>query len=678
MPDTFSFGSSREAVDVLGINDIPGLLPAPPSAPPAPLEQPAYQAVLHKGKAYLSTGTVIAPVGKFQAVELRGYLPKAVLATAVVWERLSSYERFKVLQRLAKEHGPQLAEALDEGTELVQAFLTACDRENLEPNLEKLQESWARGTLNLEALSDSLAKSLESLRANVRRQAVAATINSQVSLTDYPETFPAVNRQRKLIAVLGPTNSGKTYDAFHRLATAKSGVYLGPLRLLALEAYTRLNTEFGIKASLITGEERREVPGSQVTASTIEMLNTSREIEVAVIDEIQMLEDPDRGWAWTQAVVGVNADEVWLLGALSAEPAIRALAERLGLPLEVRTKERKNPLVVDRNALAPNPRAALQQAAEGDAFIVFSRRDALNLRDDLIQLGKSVACIYGALSPEVREREAQRFATGEAQVLVATDAIGLGLNLPLKRVIFTCVKKYDGIDRVELPTALLQQIAGRAGRYGLQQEEGIVCGLTQNEHRVVQKLMKERQKNLDTRGFQIGASSAYLAKIAQMTNESRLEILLTLFVRYADRGDGFFRPYVPQEQIERAAQLDALPGLSLELKHIFAQAPMASNHEVLDSTWRAWGRAASQGKKVRLQLKQHPASASLEEAETAVRILAGYRWFAYRLPEIFVDYEVAEAELEPWVGAVDAHLRSRRRQGAGGGKSGVPSWYWAS
>ena len=107
--------------------------------------------------------------------------------------------------------------------------------------------------------------------------------------------------------MLGPTNSGKTHDAFERLATAASGIYLGPLRLLALEAFTRLNDEFGVSASLITGEERRIVEGSRVTASTIEMLDPTREIDVAVIDEIQMLSDPDRGWAWTQAVVGANA-----------------------------------------------------------------------------------------------------------------------------------------------------------------------------------------------------------------------------------------------------------------------------------------------------------------------------------------------------------------------------------
>ena len=116
-------------------------------------------------------------------------------------------------------------------------------------------------------------------RAKQRHRDLAEQIGRSLKLSDYPDTFPARRRARKLIAVLGPTNSGKTHDAFERLAVASSGVYLGPLRLLALEAFTRLNEEFGVRASLLTGEERRIVEGSRVTASTIEMLDPVREVE---------------------------------------------------------------------------------------------------------------------------------------------------------------------------------------------------------------------------------------------------------------------------------------------------------------------------------------------------------------------------------------------------------------
>lgn len=671
MTDSTSIGADRSMFD------IPGLTSQVQVSPTKPLRDDPHrwQAVMHKGKALLTAASTVAPVGPFPELELRGYASNCVIATGAVWNYLTEYERVKVLQRVAKDQGAALLEKLAAAAQQLIEFLTTCDNEGLEPNLDKLSETWARGTLNVENLPESLNMSLEALRVNVRRRAMADQISSEVSLADYPDTFPAINRKRKLIAVLGPTNSGKTFDAFNRLAGSSAGVYLGPLRLLALEAYNRLNDEFGIKTTLITGEERREVPESVVTASTIEMLNTAAELDVAVVDEIQMLIDPERGWAWTQAVVGANAREVWVLGALSAEPAIRALAARLGLELEVHKKERKNALKVANQPLGANPAAALKNAQEGDAFIVFSRRDALNLRDDLLQQGKTVACIYGALSPEVREREAHRFSSGDAAVLVATDAVGLGLNLPIRRVVFTSVEKWDGQERQELTVPLLQQIGGRAGRFGHQDEDGIVCGLTIAEHRTVQRLMKERQEDLPEKGFMIGASTSYLEKISKMTGELRLEALLSMFVSHADRGDGFYKPHVPQEQLDRAAELDALQ-MDLALKHTFAQAPMASNHQVIDATWRTWAREAARGKRIKLVLKGSPHSALLEDAETAVRILAAYRWFAYRLPDLFVDYELADTEMEPWVNAVDEHLRSRRRQGTGGGKNGRPSWYW--
>lgn len=572
--------------------------------------------------------------------------------------------------------GAHLEAALEGAIGEIGRYLDACAAEGLEPHLRRLRDEWSSGELDLSKLAKSLAQSLADLRTRRRQRDLAEQIGRSLRLSDYPDTFAARQRPRQLIAVLGPTNSGKTHDAFERLATARAGVYLGPLRLLALEAFTRLNEEFGVSASLVTGEERRIVGGSRVTASTIEMLDPSAELEVAVIDEIQMLSDPDRGWAWTQAVVGANAAEVWLVGALSAEPAVVALAERLGLPLEIRRKQRKHPLVVGEE-LGNNPAGALRRARSGDAFIVFSRRDALNLRDDFLALGKSVACIYGALSPEVREREARRFAGGDADILVATDAIGMGLNLPIERVVFTAIQKYDGTTRDTLSPSLLQQIGGRAGRFGHQEEAGVVAGLTSAEHKVVAALMKAPQPPLETRGFQITAGSAYLEQIAQMAGDTRLEALLSLFRLHADCGDGFFVPHIPEEQLARAAQLDRMKNLPLQVKHVFSMAPMASQNDTIDGVWREWAYAVNQGRCIALDFLPRALNrASLEEAEITVRLLAAYRWFAYRLPERFTDLEAADACLAPWIAVVDGHLRSRHRQGVGGGRKGVPSWYW--
>lgn len=629
---------------------------------------------LQGNKVWLVAGRLVSTAAGIYP--LRGYLKASCLGSQSHWRNLTPEEQDVAERALLAEHMEAIEAALADAAAAITEFVDACAAEKLQPKFRKLRDEWSSGTLDLATIEPALRESLAEMRAHRRHRDLARQIGQTVKLSDYPDTFPARRRPRKLIAVLGPTNSGKTHDAFERLATAESGVYLGPLRLLALEAFTRLNEEFGVSASLITGEERRIVEGSRVTASTIEMLDPSLAVEVAVIDEIQMLSDPERGWAWTQAVVGANAGELWCLGAFSAERAIKALASRLGLPLEIRHKQRKHPLVVG-EALSPNPASALRKTRSGDALIVFSRRDALNLRDDLLRLGKSVACIYGALSPEVREREARRFANGDAAILVATDAIGMGLNLPIERVVFTAVQKYDGVARGELPMPLLQQIAGRAGRFGHQDEEGIAAGLTPDEHRVVARLMGMKQPSIPARGFQITAGTAYLEQIAEMSGDGRLEALLSLFLLHADAGDGFFSPHVPEEQLARAATLDRLKGMPLAMKHVFSMAPLSMRDEDMDAAWRDWAHAANKGKPVKLDfLPESPERASLAEAETTVRLLAAYRWFGYRLPDLFVDYDHAEHRLAPWIAAVDGHLRSKYRQGVGGGRGGLPSWYW--
>lgn len=609
---------------------------------------------------------------------LCGYNDATRLGDSAGFNRLTHKHRTQRLHEASGKLLPALHVSLMAAANKLAAFLATAHREGLLDLVHAIKGKLEAG-IHLDELPAILANSLSSLRAEKDRQAMGQAIRQAVRLQDYPESFLARVRRRKIIAVLGPTNSGKTYDAFKRLAVAKDGVYLGPLRLLALEAFNRLNDEFGVPTSLLTGEDRRETEGALVTASTIEMLAPDREVEVAVIDEIQMLLDPDRGWAWTQAVVGANASELWLLGALSAEPAIRALAGRLGLEVEFRYKDRKHPLTVAPRPLASSPLASLDQAQKGDAWVVFSRRNALTLRDDFLARGKTVACIYGLLTPEVREREARRFADGEADILVATDAIGMGLNLPIQRVVFTAIQKFNGVDLQQLEVPMLQQIGGRAGRYGHQtDQDGVVVGLTPNEHSVVAQLMRAKQQPLADHGFLIAPSQEYIQRLAKLAGTDRLEALLAAYEQHADQGDGFFRAYVPPEMLDRAAVLDAMLNLSLSVKHVLALAPMSSQHEVLASTWTTWVRQVNRNEVIGLEfLKESPADASLETAEMAVQQLWAYLWLSYRLPNNFTAANQAREDLEPWVDAVDNHLRGTRRQGASR-QPGKAAWYRAT
>ena len=513
--------------------------------------------------------------------------------------------------------------------------------------------------------------------ARRRLDDTARRIGQAIVLSQYPDSFPAAHVARRFVAVLGPTNSGKTHQAFERLAQAASGMYLAPLRLLALEAHQRLTAQFGTPCSLLTGEESREVPGARHLAATVEMLDPGREVDLIVIDEVQMLGDAERGAAWTQAIVAANAREVWLLGSPSAEAAIRVLAERLGVPLEVRHLARKQPLVCAAHALAKNPAAALKLVQSRDCLIVFSRRDALQLRDDLLGRGHRVACVYGALTPEVRESEAARFASGEADVLVATDAIAMGLNLPIARIIFTAVQKYDGIERGDLPVQLTQQIAGRAGRYGHAQA-GVVVGLTPDEHRLVQQQMAKATPAVPAKHFAVAPTLQHLQEISEVCDEQRLAALLALFVQHVT-GGGVFVSRVGTEQLERAQWLDANTALSLEAKVAFSVAPMNTREPEMLAAWQDWARSVEAGRAVMLDhWRDDPAAASLAQAEFVTRLLAGYRWCARKFGDLFVDREMAEQMLSPWSGAVERLLSGALHHGqaAGRGPQGLPSWYW--
>ena len=268
---------------------------------------------------------------------------------------------------------------------------------------------------------------------------------------------------------LGPTNSGKTHQAIQALVAAKSGVYLAPLRLLAMEIRDRLMAA-GVPCNLVTGEERVIILGAQHTASTIEMMNPNKQVDVAVIDEIQMLQDPDRGSAWTAALIGAPARQVFVCGANSVTaPCLQAL-DLLNETYEITRLERMTPLILEEASICGARYTKLKlknQLKKGDAIIAFSRKDVLTFSARFRQWGFGVASIYGALSPEVRRTESDRFNSGAADILVATDAIGMGLNLPIQRVIFANIHKFDGSASRLLNATEVRQIAGRAGRHGI-------------------------------------------------------------------------------------------------------------------------------------------------------------------------------------------------------------------
>ncbi len=276
------------------------------------------------------------------------------------------------------------------------------------------------------------------------------------------DLFPEARKmKRKFILHLGPTNSGKTYQAVQGLIEAGTGIYLAPLRLLAYEQYENLNSR-GHLCSLITGEERDVVPYAMFTAATVEMADLEHVFEAAVIDEAQMVADQMRGGAWTSAILGLMAKTIHLCAAPTAEEVLVRMIEECGDEYEIRRYERMTPLVVQTKKFA-----FPQDVQDGDALIVFSKANVHGVAAELQRNDISCSIIYGALPYNVRHEEARRFAEGETRIVVATDAIGMGMNLPIRRIVFLEVSKYDGFSRRLLQTEEIKQIAGRAGRRGI-------------------------------------------------------------------------------------------------------------------------------------------------------------------------------------------------------------------
>lgn len=633
------------------------------------LEARGAQLIKMEGRVFVRFTGVVETAGltvPYQLVPSQG-----VLAKPSKWRKMDRDARAAVLTERVTEAAAQALHR--SAVDFVEEIYEAADDVGLDAltflNVLDELETSEPAEFVFERIRQRLTHAVE--REQEERH--AARTKESINLAEYPESFDVASRmRRRFIALLGPTNSGKTHKAMEALAMAKSGVYLAPLRLLALENYERLlNVEHegdDLKVSLITGEERRVVEGATHVASTVEMLDTRNAVEVAVIDEIQMLADRDRGAAWTAAVCGAPANVVYLVGAPEARRAIEALAERLECELEVHVLKRKAPL-----SMEPGAVRKLRNLQRGDAVIAFSRREVLKWRDMITDMGLSVATVYGNLSPEVRRAQAERFRDGSADVVVGTDALAMGLNLPISRIVMTTTVKFNGVDEEEISAALARQIAGRAGRYGVH-EEGFVAGYDDDTHEVMRSLLKEKIPQVGTSGFAVAPSIEHLHRIAAVTGETSLVKLLKRFVHNIDVPDGFFYPRITDEQSERALWLDTLT-LSLTEKFMLSLVPISTKVPTLQSAWEHW--SYSLAKKKICKLQPHPNDLlyqNLQEVEDTCRMYSAYAWLSYRVPEYFPSIELAQELARAASERVDSILHAQnaaaRKKQSGAVKSG--------
>ena len=325
---------------------------------------------------------------------------------------------------------------------------------------------------------------------------------------EFEENFPdnpkdeyklARNINRKIYIHLGETNTGKTYTAMERLKVAKNGVYLSPLRILALENYEKLNSS-GVICNLLTGEEEILKEGASHTSCTIEKVDLKKEYDIAIIDEIQMIDDSQRGAAWTRALLGLRCNEIHICGALNAKRVVEKIIEDCNDDYEFKEYKRSIPLEVQESNFNYN------YAEEGDAIVVFSKKKVLQIAEQYSDMGIKASIIYGDLPPEVRRKQYDMFINKENKVLITTDAIGMGVNLPIKRIVFLDIQKFDGEEIRYLTSQEVKQVAGRAGRKG-NYEVGYVATVRDNQKFIKEKL---EEKDKIIKAAVLGPSDAIL------------------------------------------------------------------------------------------------------------------------------------------------------------------------
>ncbi len=317
----------------------------------------------------------------------------------------------------------------------------------------------------------------------------------------YPKlraTFWPAMEGSSVSAVLGPTNTGKTHRAIERMLEFESGMIGLPLRLLAREVYDKITARIGeARVALVTGEEKRVPRRPDYWVCTVEAMPMDREVDFVAVDEIQLAAHAQRGHVFTERLLHARGKkETWFLGAGTMKPIVAEL-----LPA---AKIIEHPRL-SRLSFAGGEK--LTRLPARSAVVAFSMAEVYEVGERLRALRGGAAIVLGALSPRTRNAQVAMFQSGEVDYLVATDAIGMGLNLDVKHVAFASLRKFDGREVRDLEPAELGQIAGRAGRYTADGSFGTVAparlpdglALAVEEHRfsAVRKLFW-RNSDLDT------------------------------------------------------------------------------------------------------------------------------------------------------------------------------------
>lgn len=499
-------------------------------------------------------------------------------------------------------------------------------------------------------------------REHEERMAFAVLLENNPRFVHYHKLYPARRLTRRWIALLGPTNSGKTHRSIEAMAAAEHAIYLSPLRLMALENQERIES-MGVPCSLVTGEEEIIREGATHFCCTVEEFARFRHQhwDVVVVDEVQMMADPQRGWAWVDALVSAHTPKLMMTGPALIEPSLRTLCELCEDQLQVQRTKRLSPVEVAKHA------TTLERLEPGSLLVAFSRKLVLELKGMLESAGKSVSVVYGALSPEVRREQASRFREGEADIMVATDAVGMGLNLPAHTLCFYTDEKFDGIQNRQLKVQEVKQIGGRAGRFG-HHDSGEITALDPQTLKSIRRLFNSPDAPVDLSQFQVRPSIDHLSAISELMGEPSLLRSWLTFNRNINYGEAFVS-VLPDELAEWIELIDD-PKIPLWLRWTFACTPIRGGFDSPASQHaQRWIKRVAEGHAIpmpRLLL-----GADLASLESTLHVVETYLHLARSLPEHFPEHDDGEEARKLLNDAITRELSRQRKPRAakrGGGR----------
>ena len=275
----------------------------------------------------------------------------------------------------------------------------------------------------------------------------------------------SLNENIKVKALLGPTNTGKTYYAMERMLSHSSGIIGFPLRLLARENYDKAVSEVGkSKVALVTGEEKIIPPNAKYFCCTVESMPLERSFSFVAIDEIQLAADPDRGHIFTDRILNTRGtEETVLLGAETIKPLLQKILPNCSI--EIRPRLSTLSYVGVKKLTRLKPRSAI---------VAFSIPEVYKIAELIRTKKGGAAIVMGALSPRTRNAQVNLYQNGQVDYLIATDAIGMGLNMDIDHVAFASDTKFDGKIPRYLNPPEIAQIAGRAGRHSKNGSFGVI------------------------------------------------------------------------------------------------------------------------------------------------------------------------------------------------------------